>query len=361
MNTFGTRLKFTSFGESHGVAVGCVIDGLPAGVRINEAFLQTELDKRRGGKRFTTPRKESDKAQILSGVFEGLSTGTPLAIVIYNENQHSKDYENIKDLFRPAHADFTYFAKYGVRDYRGGGRASARESAARVAAGAVAQMLLDEFHISVESGIFAVGAVKSSLKNAEFDFEFAKNSEIFALDSTLEDAFKDEITKAQKAKDSVGAGVFTRINGVVAGFGEPLYDKLDSKLAHAFMGINAVKAVEIGAGVSAGAMRGSQNNDLMRDKAFLSNNAGGILGGISSGECVELKSYFKPTPSIFAPQQTMDKFGNNAICELKGRHDACVGVRGSLLCTAMARLVIADALLLNASANLTRLKGAYGI
>lgn len=361
MNTFGTRLKFTSFGESHGVAVGCVIDGLPAGVRIDEAFLQVELDKRRGGKRFTTPRKESDKAQILSGVFEGLSTGTPLAIVIYNENQHSKDYENIKDLFRPAHADFTYFAKYGVRDYRGGGRASARESAARVAAGAVAQMLLDEFHISVESGIFAVGAVKSLLKNAEFDFEFAKNSEIFALDSTLEDAFKDEITNAQKAKDSVGAGVFTRINGVVAGLGEPLYDKLDSKLAHAFMGINAVKAVEIGAGVSAGAMRGSQNNDLMMDKAFLSNNSGGILGGISSGECVELKSYFKPTPSIFAPQQTMDKFGNNAICELKGRHDACVGVRGSLLCTAMARFVIADALLLNASANLTRLKGAYGI
>ncbi len=157
MNTFGTRLKFTSFGESHSVAVGCVIDGLPAGVRINEAFLQAELDKRRGGKRFTTPRKESDKAQILSGVFEGLSTGTPLAIVIYNENQHSKDYENIKDLFRPAHADFTYFAKYGVRDYRGGGRASARESVARVAAGAVAQMLLDEFHISVESGILRWG------------------------------------------------------------------------------------------------------------------------------------------------------------------------------------------------------------
>ena len=227
MNTFGTRLKFTSFGESHGVAVGCVIDGLPAGVRIDEAFLQAELDKRRGGKRFTTPRKENDKAQILSGVFEGLSTGTPLAIVIYNENQHSKDYENIKDLFRPAHADFTYFAKYGVRDYRGGGRASARESAARVAAGAVAQMLLDEFHISVESGIFAVGAVKSLLKNAEFDFKFAKNSEIFALDSTLEDAFKDEITNAQKAKDSVGAGVFTRISGVVAGLGEPLYDNLE--------------------------------------------------------------------------------------------------------------------------------------
>lgn len=361
MNTFGTRLKFTSFGESHGAAVGCVIDGLPAGVPINTAFLQAELDKRRGGKRFTTPRKENDKAEILSGVFEGLSTGTPLAIVIYNENQHSKDYESIKDLFRPAHADFTYFAKYGIRDWRGGGRASARESAARVAAGAVAQMLLDEFHISVESGIFAVGNVKSELKNDEFDFEFAAQSEIFALDRALEKAFKEEISKVQKAKDSVGAGVFTRISGANAGLGEPLYDKLDSKLAHAFMGINAVKAVEIGAGVSASTSKGSQNNDLMKDNAFLSNNAGGILGGISSGADIELKCYFKPTPSIFVPQQTMDKFGKNAICELKGRHDACVGVRGSVVCTAMARLVIADALLLNASANLTRLKKAYEI
>ena len=361
MNTFGTRLKFTSFGESHGTAVGCVIDGLPAGVRINEDFLQAELDKRRGGRRFTTPRKESDKAEILSGVFEGLSTGTPIAIVIYNENQHSKDYESIKDLFRPAHADFTYFVKYGVRDYRGGGRASARESVARVAAGAVAQMLLNEFHISVESGIFAVGNVKSALKNDEFDFEFAKNSEIFALDTALENAFKEEILNAQKAKDSIGAGVFTRISGVSAGLGEPLYDKLDSKLAHAFMGINAVKAVEIGAGINVSTSKGSQNNDLMKDNAFLSNNAGGILGGISSGANIELKCYFKPTPSIFMPQQTMDKFGNNAICELKGRHDACVGVRGSVVCTAMARLVIADALLLNASATLQGLKRVYEI
>ena len=361
MNTFGTRLKFTSFGESHGKAVGCVIDGLPAGVPIDTAFLQAELDKRKGGSRFATPRKESDTAEILSGVFEGLSTGTPLAIVIYNENQRSKDYESIKDLFRPAHADFTYFAKYGVRDYRGGGRASARESTARVAAGAVSQMLLNEFHIVVESGIFAVGNVKSELKNAEFDLEFAKKSEIFALDEALENAFKDEILKAKNAKDSVGAAVFTRISGVMAGLGEPLYDKLESKLAHAFMGINAVKAVEIGLGVNASTLKGSQNNDFMKDKAFLSNNSGGILGGISTGQDIELKTYFKPTPSIFLPQQTMDKFGKNAICELKGRHDACVGVRGSVICTAMARLVIADTLLLNASASLGRLKGAYGV
>lgn len=359
MNTFGTRLKFTSFGESHGVAVGCVIDGLPAGVWIDEAFLQDELDKRSGGKRFTTPRKESDKAQILSGVFEGLSTGTPIAIVIYNENQHSKDYESIKDLFRPAHADYSYFAKYGIRDYRGGGRASARESVARVAAGAVAQMLLNEFHISVESGIFAIGSVKSALKNDEFDFKFAQKSEIFTLDKNLENDFKEEILKAQKAKNSVGASVFTRISGVEAGLGEPLYDKLDSKLAHAFMGINAVKAVEIGAGISSASKRGSQNNDLMKDKAFLSNNAGGILGGISSGESIDIKAYFKPTPSIFLAQQTMNTFGENVIYELKGRHDACVGIRGSVVCTAMARLVIADTLLLDASSSLSKLKKIY--
>ncbi len=359
MNSFGTRLKFTSFGESHGVAVGCVIDGLPAGLRIDEAFLEAEIAKRKGGSRFATPRKESDKVEILSGIFEQSTTGTPLAMIVRNENQHSKDYEGIKDLFRPAHADFTYFAKYGIRDWRGGGRASARESVARVAAGAVAQLLLNEFHIVVQSGIFAVGDVKSELENTEFDFENAAKSEIFALDEALENAFKEQILKAKNTKDSVGAAVFTRVSGVMAGLGEPLYDKLDSKLAHALMGINAVKAVEIGLGTRASALKGSQNNDLMKDKAFLSNNAGGILGGISTGEDIELKTYFKPTPSIFLPQQTMDERGENAICELKGRHDACVGVRGSVVCTAMARLVIADALLLNASANLQRLKNAY--
>lgn len=359
MNTFGTRLKFTSFGESHGKAVGCVIDGLPAGLKIDENFLQNELDKRRGGKKFSTPRKESDKAEILSGVFEGFSTGTPIAIVIYNENQHSKDYESIKDLFRPAHADFSYFAKYGIRDYRGGGRASARESVARVAAGAIAQMLLNEFNIRVQSGVFAVGEVKSALKNSEFDFEFAQKSEIFALDKGLEEAFKEQITQTQREKDSVGAAVFTQIKGVLAGLGEPLYDKLESKLAHAFMGINAVKAVEIGNGINCASSKGSQNNDLMKDRGFLSNKAGGILGGISTGENIELKTYFKPTPSIFLAQQSINKFGENVICELKGRHDTCVGIRGSVVCTAMARLVIADSLLLNATSTLQRLKKAY--
>ncbi|EPS9481243.1 chorismate synthase [Campylobacter coli] len=361
MNTFGTRLKFTSFGESHGVAVGCVIDGMPAGVKFDEEFLQSELDKRKGGSKFATPRKEGDKAQVLSGVFEGYTTGHPIAIVVFNENAHSKDYDNLKDLFRPAHADFTYFYKYGIRDHRGGGRSSARESVARVAGGAVAAMLLREFGICVQSGVFGVGRFVSNLKEEELDFEFAKQSEIFCLDPNLEDEFKKEILSARNSKDSVGASVYTRAKGMLVGLGEVLYDKLDSKLAHALMGINAVKAVEIGKGINASKMRGSQNNDALKGGEFLSNHSGGILGGISNGENLILKTYFKPTPSIFSKQESIDKFGNNLEFELKGRHDPCVGVRGSVVASAMVRLVLADCLLLNASANLNNLKNAYGL
>ncbi|HEC1860740.1 TPA: chorismate synthase [Campylobacter coli] len=361
MNTFGTRLKFTSFGESHGVAVGCVIDGMPAGVKFDEEFLQSELDKRKGGSKFATPRKEGDKAQVLSGVFEGYTTGHPIAIVVFNENAHSKDYDNLKDLFRPAHADFTYFYKYGIRDHRGGGRSSARESVARVAGGAVAAMLLREFGICVQSGVFGVGRFVSNLKEEELDFEFAKQSEIFCLDPNLEDEFKKEILSARNSKDSVGASVYTRAKGMLVGLGEVLYDKLDSKLAHALMGINAVKAVEIGEGINASKMRGSQNNDALKGGEFLSNHSGGILGGISNGENLILKTYFKPTPSIFSKQSSMDKFGNDLEFELKGRHDPCVGVRGSVVVSAMVRLVLADCLLLHASANLNNLKNAYGI
>ncbi|EAI5800241.1 chorismate synthase [Campylobacter coli] len=361
MNTFGTRLKFTSFGESHGVAVGCVIDGMPAGVKFDEEFLQSELDKRKGGSKFATPRKEGDKAQVLSGVFEGYTTGHPIAIVVFNENAHSKDYDNLKDLFRPAHADFTYFYKYGIRDHRGGGRSSARESVARVAGGAVAAMLLREFGICVQSGVFGVGRFVSNLKEEELDFEFAKQSEIFCLDPNLEDEFKKEILSARNSKDSVGASVYTRAKGMLVGLGEVLYDKLDSKLAHALMGINAVKAVEIGEGINASKMRGSQNNDALKGGEFLSNHSGGILGGISNGQDLILKTYFKPTPSIFLKQSSMDKFGNDLEFELKGRHDPCVGVRGSVVVSAMVRLVLADCLLLHASANLNNLKNAYGI
>lgn len=352
MNTFGTKLKFTSFGESHGRAVGCVLDGMPAGVSFDEEFLHQEMQKRRGGSRFSTPRKEEDRVEVLSGIFEGKTTAQPIAMVIFNENARSKDYEELRGIFRPSHADFSYFAKFGLRDHRGGGRSSARESAARVAAGAVAGMLLREFDVVVQSGIFGVGGCVSALKNEEFDFDFAAKSEIFALDAALEGAFKAEILQAKRDKDSVGAAVFTRVSGAGAGLGEVLYDKLDSKLAHALMGINAVKALEIGSGMNLSRMRGSAANDRMRDGGFLSNHSGGILGGISNGNLIELKSYFKPTPSIFLPQESMNETGENVLCELRGRHDPCVGVRGSVVATAMVRLVMADALLLNLGSKL---------
>lgn len=360
MNTFGNKLRFTSFGESHGRAIGCVIDGMPAGINFDEIFLQDELNKRKGGQnKFSTPRKEKDQVEVLSGVFEGFTTGTPIGIVVYNENAHSKDYDNIKDLFRPAHADFTYFSKFGIRDHRGGGRSSARESVARVCAGAVAAMLLKEFDIEISSGVFGVGACVSKLDSSSLDFNFAKNSEIFCLDSQLEEAFKTEILKAKNSKDSIGASIFTRIVNTPAGLGEVLYDKLDARLAYALMGINAVKGVEIGEGVRSSTLLGSQNNDCMENGRFLSNHAGGILGGISNGDTIEIKTYFKPTPSIFMPQKTIDKFGNNVVCELKGRHDPCVGIRGSVVVNAMVRLVIADFLLLNASSTLLNLKKIY--
>ncbi|WP_297195210.1 chorismate synthase [uncultured Campylobacter sp.] len=360
MNTFGSKFRFTSFGESHGKALGCIVDGVPAGIKFDYDFLQNELDKRKPGQnKFSTQRKESDKAEVLSGVFEGYTTGTPIAIVIFNENQHSKDYENIKNIFRPSHADFTYFHKYGIRDYRGGGRASARETVARVAAGAVAAMLLKEFDIEIHSGILGIGSVVSKLESKDFDFSFAQESEIFCLDRNIEDKLKDEILNARNAKDSVGAVVFSRITNSPIGLGEPLYDKLDSKISYALMGINAVKAVEIGSGIRSSKMKASEANDALSEKGFLSNNAGGILGGISNGEFIEIKTHFKPTPSIFLEQDSIDINGKNTKCLIKGRHDPCVGVRGAVVCTAMLRLVMADSLLLNLSSNLAMIKKAY--
>ncbi|WP_139453993.1 chorismate synthase [Campylobacter armoricus] len=358
MNSFGVRFKFTSFGESHGLAMGCVVDGMPAGVKFDFDFLQDMLDRRKPGQnQFSTPRKEMDKAQVLSGVFEGYTTGTPISVLVYNENTRSKDYE--KDIFRPAHADFTYYHKYSIRDYRGGGRASARESVARVAAGAIACMLLKEFGIEVMSGVFGVGDIDSKLSNDEFDFDYAKNSEVYALDKNLEQKLKDEILKAKKGKNSIGARVFTRVKNPIKGLGEPLYDKLDGKLAYAIMGINAVKAVEIGSGIQSSYMCGSQNNDELKDGVFLSNHSGGILGGISNGDFIDIKTYFKPTPSIFLPQQTQNIQGENIIYELKGRHDPCVGVRGSVVVNAMVAICMADVLLLNASSKLSSLIKIY--
>lgn len=355
MNTFGNKLKLSTFGESHGVAIGGVVDGLPSGVRFDMEFIQNELDKRRPGGKYATSRKESDKIEILSGIYDGFTTGCPVGFVIANTSQHSKDYENIKDLFRPGHADYTYFAKFGIRDHRGGGRSSARESACRVAGGAFAALLLAEFDISVQSCVTQIGDIKAK----EIDFDFANSSEIFWADQSNQDSAKELILNTKNANDSLGATVLTIIKGAPAGLGEVLYNKLDATLASAMMGINGVKGVEIGDGINVATMLGSQNNDFMDKNGFKSNHCGGILGGISNGNDIVIKSYFKPTPSIFKAQPTINLDGNEVICELRGRHDPCIGVRGSVVATAMARLVIADMLLLNASANLNSLKRIY--
>ena len=338
------KLRFSTFGESHGKALGCLLDGVPAGVVIDEAYIQSELDRRKPGKsEFETARKEADKVEILSGVFEGKSTGTPIAMVIYNTNQKSKDYSNIKDVFRPGHADFTYFHKYGIRDYRGGGRSSARETAARVAAGAIAKLMLQELDISVVSGISEIAGIKSEV----FDYEYAKGSIIYALDKEREEAQKEAVLEAKNRHDSVGGVARVVVKGAPIGLGQPLYYKLDGVLADAMMGLNAVKAVEIGDGVLSSREYGSQNNDAIRAEGFESNHAGGILGGISNGEEIVMNVYFKPTPSIFKEQHTITTENEEVDFALKGRHDPCVAIRGSVVCESMAALVIADMLLLN--------------
>ena len=394
MNTFGKRFALSSFGESHGVAIGGVIDGMPSNVEINLEFLQNEMSKRKPGGKYATNRKEDDKLRILSGVFEEngklFSTGASIGFVIENTSQHSKDYENIKELFRPGHGDFGYFAKWGIRDYRGGGRASARETAIRVAGGAFAQLLLNHFGIEVKSGVLSVGeiGVGSVPSGSELlgavDFENAENSEIFALLPECEASQKELIKSCKDSGESVGASVLSVAKGLFAGLGEPMYDKLDSKIAEAMMSINGVKAVEIGAGVAASKLRGSENNDELLPAGrlrgsenndellpagrgefgamkaeFGSNNAGGVLAGISSGADLVVLSHFKPTPSIFSEQRTINKRGEAVKFALVGRHDPCIGVRGSVVATAMMRLVLADMLLLGASSRLEMLKRAW--
>ena len=349
MNSFGQKLRFSTFGESHGTAIGCILDGVPAALEIDEEYIQSELDRRKPGKsEFETARKEADKVEILSGVFEGKSTGTPIAMIIYNTNQKSKDYSNIKDVFRPGHADFTYFHKYGLRDYRGGGRSSARETAARVAAGAIAKLMLNTLDISVQSGISEIAGIKSEI----FDYEAAKKSIIYALDPSKEEAQKAVILKAKSEHDSVGGVSRVIVKGAPIGLGQPLYYKLDGVLADAMMGINAVKAVEIGDGILSTSLLGSENNDEIRNSGFVSNHSGGILGGISNGDDIVMNVYFKPTPSIFKEQHTVTTQNEEVDFALKGRHDPCVAIRGTVVCESMAALVIADMLLLNMGSNM---------
>jgi len=356
MNTFGKRLTLTTFGESHGKAIGCILDGVPAGLKIDEDFIQSELDRRKPGKsKLETGRKEPDRVEILSGVFEGVSTGTPIAMVIFNTNQKSKDYENVKNLFRPGHADFTYFHKYGLRDYRGGGRSSARETAARVAGGAVAKLILKEMGISIQSGLCEVDGIKAE----RIDFDHAKTSKLCALDPKKEAAQEAAVLAAKEAHDSVGGVVLTTATGVPAGLGEPLYYKLDALLADAMMGINAAKAVEIGDGIASTHLKGSQNNDPITPEGFASNHAGGILGGISNGDTIIVKTHFKPTPSIFQEQETVTVDNEPVKCNLKGRHDPCVAIRGAVVTEAMMALVLADMALLNIGRKMEHLSKIY--
>ncbi|HFQ61258.1 MAG TPA: chorismate synthase [Epsilonproteobacteria bacterium] len=356
MNTFGKKLTLTTFGESHGKALGCILDGVPAGLTIDEDFIQSELDRRKPGKsKLETGRKEDDKFEILSGVFEGLSTGTPIAMIIFNTNQKSKDYDNVKDLFRPGHADFTYFHKYGLRDYRGGGRSSARETAARVAGGAIAKLMLKELGVEIQSGLCEVDGIKG---NAQ-DFVHAKTSKLYALDPAVEAAQEEAILKAKNNHDSVGGVVLTTATGVPIGLGEPLYYKLDAILAEAMMGINAAKAVEIGDGIASTHLKGSQNNDQITLDGFTSNHSGGILGGISNGDTIIVKTHFKPTPSIFKEQHTITTKNEELDFKLSGRHDPCVALRGAVVCEAMMALTLADMTLLNMGKKMEHLKNIY--
>jgi len=346
-------LRMTTFGESHGPALGCVLDGCPPLIPITEDEIQVFMDKRRPGQsRFTTQRREPDAVKILSGVFEDdegrqVTTGTPICLMIENVDQRSKDYGDIKDKFRPGHADFTYLAKYGIRDYRGGGRQSARETAARVAAGAIARKVVPD--MTVRGALVQVGTHKINRDNWDWD-EIDRNP-FFCPDAEMVETWTAYLDDIRKSGSSCGAVIEVVIDGVPAGLGAPVYGKLDQDLASAMMSINAVKGVEIGAGFAAASLTGIENADEMRMEngkpVFLSNNAGGILGGISTGQEIIARFVVKPTSSILSPRQTVDKFGNETDVITKGRHDPCVGIRAVPIGEAMAALVVADHYLLH--------------
>ena len=352
-NTFGKIFRFTTWGESHGPAIGCVIDGCPPNIPISENEIQKDMDRRKPGQsKFTTQRKEDDKAVVLSGVFEGKTTGTPISIVIYNNDTRSRDYESIKNKFRPGHADFTYFKKYGIRDYRGGGRQSARETACRVAAGAVAKIILNKL-IGLKFNI--IGAV-TQLGLMSCDVNNWKNSEIrknpfFCPDKKSIKLWEKYLLSVRKAGSSCGAIIELRASGIPVGLGAPVYSKLDTDIAAALMSINAVKGVNIGSGMGSAYLSGEENSDEMRMNSgklkFKSNNAGGILGGISSGQDIVASFSVKPTSSILSSRKTIDKKGKNSNISVKGRHDPCVGIRAVPIGEAMLACVILDHYLMN--------------
>tara|TARA_Y100000294_G_scaffold22114_1_gene18717 strand:+ start:2177 stop:3262 length:1086 start_codon:yes stop_codon:yes gene_type:complete len=352
-NTFGKLFRFNTWGESHGPAIGCVVDGCPPNIQIKEEEIQKELNKRKPGQsKYTTQRKEDDKVEILSGIFEGKTTGTPISMIIYNKDMRSKDYVNIKNKFRPGHADFTYFKKYGIRDYRGGGRQSARETASRVAAGAIAKKVLKTKigkKYKVVGAVTQIGILGCDVNS--WNDKFILKNPLFCPDKSVLKLWEKYLLSIRKAGSSCGAIIEVRARGVPVGLGAPIYSKLDMDLAAAMMSINAVKGVNIGSGMNSARLTGEQNSDEMIQKGkitkFTSNNAGGILGGISSGQEIIVSFSVKPTSSILSKRKTIDKFGKNTFISVKGRHDPCVGIRAVPIGEAMMHCVILDHYLMN--------------
>lgn len=339
-NTIGKLFTVTSFGESHGPALGCIVDGCPPGLEIDTADLQRDLDRRKPGtSRFTTQRREADEVKILSGVFEGKTTGTSIGLLIENTDQRSKDYSNIANTFRPAHADYTYNQKYGFRDYRGGGRSSARETAMRVAAGAIAKKYLKE-HMGIE--IRGYLAQLGPIKAEKLDWDIVENNPFFCPDADKIPAMEEFMATLNKRGDSIGARINVVASGMPPGLGEPVFDRLDADIAHAMMGINAVKGVEIGAGFACVEQTGSEHRDLLTPEGFVGNNAGGVLGGISSGQDIVVSIALKPTSSIRQPGATISTSGEAMEMVTHGRHDPCVGIRATPIAEAMLAIVLMD-------------------
>jgi chorismate synthase len=348
-NSLGKLFTVSTFGESHGLALGCVVDGCPPGMELSEADIQPDLDRRKPGtSRFTTQRRESDKVKILSGVFEGKTTGTSIGLLIENADQRSKDYRNIKNSFRPAHADYTYEKKYGIRDYRGGGRSSARETAMRVAAGAIAKKYLkDSTGIEIRGYLAQLGPISIEA----VDLMSVENNPFFCPDPARISELEEYMSKLNKDGDSIGAKITVIATGIPVGLGEPVFDRLDADIAHALMGINAVKGVEIGAGFDVVELKGSEHRDELTPEGFSSNNAGGVLGGISSGQDIVASLALKPTSSIRIPGRSINREGDASEVVTHGRHDPCVGIRATPIAEAMVAIVLIDHLLRHRAQN----------
>lgn len=349
-NTYGKLFTVTSFGESHGPAIGCIVDGCPPGMELSEEDLQFDLDRRKPGKnRHTTQRRESDEVKILSGVFEGKTTGVPIALLINNTDQRSKDYSNIMDQFRPGHADYTYYKKYGLRDYRGGGRSSARETAMRVAAGGIAKKYLKErYGIEVKGYLSQLGPIKIET----IDWDEVDNNPFFSPDASKVSEMEDYMDALRKEGESIGAKITTIATGVHPGLGEPIFDRLDADISHSMMSINAAKGVEIGAGFDCVTQKGTVHRDEITLEGFEGNNAGGILGGISSGQDIVVNTAFKATSSIRLPGRSVNVHGEEIEVITKGRHDPCVGIRATPICEAQLAITLMDHVLRHRAQNL---------